>query len=528
MQKRKAEELSVSDSEREKKRRCRRSGRTGVLAAAVFLAVAGAAGCSGYKPESHSGWEGGVCPDGKAEETENGDALAERAKEPESMEIPDDKAKKMSSEASEQAVKGENDGGRQDGREQAEKPEESENNSSEEMALPERYDAREEGRAAPVKDQGELGTCWAFASLQALENSLLPDEVFDFSEDHMSKDPSFNLGQEYGGDYIMSMAYLLSWQGPVLEAEDPYGDGISPSGLKPAKHVQEIRLLPSGDRKAIKQAVYESGGVQSALYTSLQNRDSLSVYYNRESGAYCCPEEKTPNHDVVIIGWDDNYPAENFTKEVPGDGAFLCENSWGTGFGKDGFFYVSYYDTNLGKTAIQYKKTEDTDRYDRIYQSDLCGWIGQAGYGAETVWAVNVYTAESEEALEAAGFYATGENSGYEVYVVRELPQETDVLETSCFQQRELCASGHLEYAGYYTIPLKQPVMLKPGERFGIMIKITTPGAVHPAAIEYDAGDGKCRIDLTDGEGYLSPDGKQWERAEKTQECNLCLKAYTS
>lgn len=60
------------------------------------------------------------------------------------------------------------------------------------------------------------------------------------------------------------------------------------------------------------------------------------------------------------------------------------------------------------------------------------------------------------------------------------------------------------------------------------MIKITTPGAVHPAAIEYDAGDGKCRIDLTDGEGYLSPDGKQWERAEKTQECNLCLKAYTS
>ena len=70
--------------------------------------------------------------------------------------------------------------------------------------------------------------------------------------------------------------------------------------------------------------------------------------------------------------------------------------------------------------------------------------------------------------------------------------------------------------------------MLKPGERFGIMIKITTPGAVHPVAVEYDAGDDKCRIDLTDGEGYLSPDGKQWERAEETQACNLCLKAYTS
>ena len=37
----------------------------------------------------------------------------------------------------------------------------------------------------------------------------------------------------------MSMAYLLSWKGPVLEADDPYGDGVSPAGLKAVKHVQE-------------------------------------------------------------------------------------------------------------------------------------------------------------------------------------------------------------------------------------------------------------------------------------------------
>ena len=67
---------------------------------------------------------------------------------------------------------------------------------------------------------------------------------------------------------------------------------------------------------------------------------------------------------------------------------------------------------------------------------------------------------------------------------------------------------------------------LEEGERFAVMIKLHTPGAIHPMAIEYDAGDGRCLVDLTDGEGYLSADGEVWEKAETEQNCNLCLKAY--
>ena len=52
-------------------------------------------------------------------------------------------------------------------------------------ALPASYDGRKKGRVPAVKNQGNLGTCWAFASLQALEASLLPGESKDFSEDHM-------------------------------------------------------------------------------------------------------------------------------------------------------------------------------------------------------------------------------------------------------------------------------------------------------------------------------------------------------
>lgn len=390
--------------------------------------------------------------------------------------------------------------------------------------LPSSYDARKDGRTSAVKDQGDLGTCWAFASLLALESTLLPEEAFDFSEDHMSSNPSFTLGQEAGGEYTMSMAYLLAWKGPVLESDDPYGDGISPEGLQAAKHVQEIQMLPSRDLEAIKRAVYRCGGVQSSLYTTLKNSESESEYYNRTTRAYCYPSDIAPNHDVVIVGWDDGFPKESFPVEVEGDGAFLCENSWGTQFGEDGFFYVSYYDANIGKNNILYSSVEETDNYDHIYQSDLCGWIGQLGYGRDTAWAVNVYTSVKEEQLEAVGFYATAQDTEYEVYVVRGVPERPD---KDAFEHRQLAARGRLDYAGFYTVPVQGDVMLEPGERYGVMIKLTTPGVVHPIAIEYDAGDGKCKVDLTDGEGYISLEGKQWQHVEAEQKCNLCLKAYT-
>ena len=65
------------------------------------------------------------------------------------------------------------------------------------------------------------------------------------------------------------------------------------------------------------------------------------------------------------------------------------------------------------------------------------------------------------------------------------------------------------------------------GERFAVMVCLRTPGAVHPIAVEYDAGDGKCQVDLSDGEGYISFEGMRWERVEEKQNCNICLKAYT-
>ena len=239
--------------------------------------------------------------------------------------------------------------------------------------LPESYDYRKAGRAPAVKNQGSLGTCWAFASVMALESRVRPEWNVSFSEDHMSLRNSFHFSQNAGGEYTMSMAYLLAWQGPVLEEEDPYGDGYSPDGLSPACHVQEIQVLPEKDYEAVKRAVYLYGGVQSSLYTAMVSDRDDTHYYRKETGAYWYNGDEKPNHDVVIIGWDDHYSRDNFNQPPEGDGAFICANSWGGEFGDDGYFYVSYYDTNIGIHNILYSEIESADNYDHIYQADLSG-----------------------------------------------------------------------------------------------------------------------------------------------------------
>ena len=227
------------------------------------------------------------------------------------------------------------------------------NSDPEAIELPSSYDIREH-RTVSVSDQGDLGTCWAFAALKAVETSMPESMAVPLSADHMSIHNSFGISQNSGGDYSMAMAYLLAWQGPVSEEDDPYGDSTSPDGLAPVCHVQEIRILPERNYDAVKRAVYLYGGVQTSLYLPSENRVS------DEDVCYKGSEE--PNHDAVIIGWDDNYPKEKFASNPESDGAFLCVNSWGENFGDGGFFHVSYEDSWIAEspTAASDRRTIST------------------------------------------------------------------------------------------------------------------------------------------------------------------------
>ncbi|MBQ8412597.1 MAG: hypothetical protein IJX12_03185, partial [Lachnospiraceae bacterium] len=388
--------------------------------------------------------------------------------------------------------------------------------------LPKSYDMRDYGRVSPVRDQGRYGTCWAFASLGALETTLLPQQTSIFSTDHMSICNSYNLGLNSGGEHTMSIAYLAAWQGPVYEADDPYGDGMSNPNLQAVCHLEEAIVINDRDFDIIKSAIFRYGAIETSLYSQMEYGDSFSKYYSNDNCSYYYNGDEVPNHDVVVVGWDDEYPKENFTHQPEGDGAFICKNSWGEEFGEDGYFYVSYYDANICNKAVVYTRVGDVDNYDKIYQSDMLGWIGQLGYGKEDAYFANVYTAGEREELSAVSFYATGKDTEFEIYVVKNFKN------TDSFAEREFVVAGSTKYAGYYTVPFPEGIRLQDNERYAVVVKIKTPGAVHPIAIEYDVDERTSNFDITDGEGYISLYGELWHNSEASENCNVCLKAFTN
>ena len=388
--------------------------------------------------------------------------------------------------------------------------------------IPTMFDMREKGRVSKVRNQGSYGTCWAFAATSALESSLYPEEENLFSVDHMSMSNSYNVNQYDGGEYTIGMAYLAAWQGPVYEKDDPYGDGKTNGRLTAVKHVQEMQIIDGKNYEGIKEAVFQYGGVQSSLYSTIRSSQGSSEFYNKDTSAYCYIGTEKPNHDVVIIGWDDNYPASNFNTPLEGDGAFICQNSWGEDFGEGGIFYVSYYDTNIGTHNVVYTRVDETDNYDHIYQSDLCGWVGKMGYDNEEIYGANVFTAEGDEDVAAASFYATGADTSYELYLVHDFEDEKSL------DDRIKVAEGSCKQAGYYTVDFKTPMQVKAGERYAIVLYIKTPGAAHPMAIEYDSGEASLdTVNLEDGEGYISYNGRTFVNVKEKQDCNLCIKAFT-
>ena len=249
----------------------------------------------------------------------------------------------------------------------------------------------------------------------------------------------------------------------------------------------------------------------------------------------------------MIVGWDDHYPKENFSAKPEADGAFLCLNSWGSGFGEDGYFYVSYEDSQIGVYGISYSGLEDADHYSRIYQTDLRGWTGQMGYGSSSAWFANVYTAQETERIAACGFYATAPDTSYRVYGAV-LPEEPGGAESSAqptgeeppgaekrsdietaFADRNLLAEGTLSYAGFYTISWEDGLLAEEDSRFALLVEIDSPGTAQPVAVEYgedSRGGSRGDVDIPDGEGYISFDGKSWQSAEENGGSRICLKAY--
>lgn len=380
---------------------------------------------------------------------------------------------------------------------------------------PTSYDLRSLNKVTSVKDQGSSGSCWSFATYGSMESYLMPGENWDFSENNLKNNAGFDWGANNGGNYFMSMAYLTRWSGPVSESADPYNASstTSPSGLPVQKHVQNAFVIPDRssptDNDNIKWALMNYGAVYTTMYMVYP-----SSYYNATDSAYYYGTKVSGNHAVTIVGWNDSYSSSNFKQVPQGNGAFIVKNSWGSSWGDSGYFYVSYYDANIGVLNAIFTADPVTN-YDHIYQYDTLGWVGSFGYNSNTAWFANDFTAGSKENISAAGFYTATLNSQYTV----------DVIVNNVIVGTK---TGALPLAGYNTVVLNTPVSVNSGDKFRVAVQLTTPGYNYPVPVEYPV-QGYCSGAYSNAsESYVgtSLNTLQDVRTIFTNG-DVCLKAYT-
>lgn len=389
------------------------------------------------------------------------------------------------------------------------------------LFYPATYDLRTYGKMTPVRNQGSCGSCWAFATYGSLESTLLTAETRDFSENHLKNTHGFDLSCCDGGNEFMSMAYLSRYSGPWNETDDPYNPSscTSTTNNSVQKHIQNAFFVPENltliaSIPDIKYAIMNYGAVKASYYHS----DS---YYNSTYKSYYYNGSNPTNHAVTIAGWDDNFSRTKFNIQPPGDGAFLVKNSWGTGWGASGYFYISYYDSSLSGFTIFYG--EPVNNFGYIYQYDPLGWVSSYGYGSETAWFANIFTANSNQNLVAVSFYVASPNSPYEIYIY------TNVTSGPRTGTLSGTKTGTIENAGYNTILLNSPVSLNAGQKFSVVVKLTTPGYNYPIPIEYAYIGYSSGASASSGQSFISSNGTSWQDITTVNStANVCIKAFAS
>ncbi len=415
--------------------------------------------------------------------------------------------------------------------------------------FPSSYDLRDYGYVTPVTNQGSSGNCWAFSCVSSLESNSVKQGVSeysatDFSEAHLvwfSKN-SFTTdtndlaygdgltvenpysGSECGGNWRYVVKALSRWSGLAKESDYPFypyshsnmGNYNENCRYDKGSDVVIESAEELADTEDIKQWIMENGAITASYYNN-------ATYLNKQTYAYNCNTSVTCNHMISIIGWDDDYQADNFLSTcVPAaDGAWLCKNSWGEDWGLDGYFWISYEDVTLGEFVGF--KTQSADAFTNNYTYNGNGYRDNLTFGTSPQIA-NVYKAKNYEVISDVATYIMQQNTDLTISIYKDLPADyTSPVEGTFVTSWQT----KIDNPGYHTIDVPEEVLLKPGTIFSIVIKLEIETGKPSIAVEGDTEYGFC---CNRGESYLNS-GSKWNDMTAYSSFlgvnNLCIQALT-
>lgn len=380
--------------------------------------------------------------------------------------------------------------------------------------FPVSYDLRDFNRISQVRTQPN-GGCWASAAMSTVESAWLTS---NYKNLHLS---AINLKLFHGfveerntnGNHYMSTAYFSRRSGPVVSSHET--DSLFQKEPVTAATITDARYLPDNP-SLIKQTIMKKGAVYSMMHFKQSLMDTINY-------TYYTVKQKI-NHAVTIIGWNDTITTG------AGKGAWLAQNSLGKKFGDEGFFWISYEDENILQYNSIWNKWMDYDKQSRIYYYDTLGSFYSYGFKDTICYGLVKYTAEANLVLKALGTSVNFPNSKITSYIYKNFDDSLKILSGELSKtETKLC-----EYAGYYTIPISEPIEFKEGEDFYIMMRYITPNDTLPLPVETSI-DGYSEPRLASDKCWINPDFEKWP--DTWYECganspyenlkfNLCIKAY--
>lgn len=326
---------------------------------------------------------------------------------------------------------------------------------------------------------------------------------------------------------------------------------IKDGNVLPAYWNTDSTAINTLSMTAIKRELAKGRGVSIGYKADLAQPGALSdnTYMNRDKWAQYTFDPVGIDHAVCLVGWDDDYPAANFTHNVylkdakgnpvtdesgnpvidpdsdekttpPGNGAWIVKNSWGsetdmvnddlgnpTGGGEygmrnsegkaTGYFYLSYYDKTISNPETM------------SFSSSLLGPTGIVSIFQHDYMAAmgGFYTEPSESVMSSANVFDLREEDGDQV-VVSVGGRTSDQNQRATFAIYRLNdgatdptdgkllsrISGSFEYAGYHRMDLEQPLAIRAGYKYSIVSTVSSQGENGEQTYSVSANQGVSKV----------------------------------